>query len=67
MANKHPEMFSGRPANVFKLIREIKENPTHFYANNRLDYGLIVKRLDGNKIGKLAVEKQTGDVKHAPK
>ena len=60
-------MFSGRPANVFKLIREIKENPTHFYANNRLDYGLIVKRLDGNKIGKLAVEKQTGDVKHATK
>lgn len=67
LANKHPEMFSGRPANVFKLIREIKENPTHFYANNRLDYGLIVKRLDGNKIGKLAVEKQTGDVKHATK
>ena len=67
LANKHPEMFNGRPADVFRLIREIKENPTHFYANNRLDYGLIVKRLDGNKIGKLAVEKETGDVKHATK
>ncbi|WP_297964411.1 hypothetical protein, partial [uncultured Campylobacter sp.] len=67
LANKHPEMFSGRPADVFRLIREIKENPTHFYANNRLDYGLIVKRLDGNKIGKLAVEKETGDIKHATK
>ena len=67
LANKHPEMFNGRPADAFRLIREIKENPTHFYANNRLDYGLIVKRLDGNKIGKLAVEKETGDVKHATK
>lgn len=67
LANKHPEMFNGRPADAFRLIREIKENPTHFYANNRLDYGLIVKRLDGNKIGKLAVEKKTGDVKHATK
>ena len=67
LANKHPEMFNGRPADAFRLIREIKENPTHFYANNRLDYGLIVKRLDGNKIGKLAVEKKTGDIKHATK
>ena len=67
LANKPPEMFNGRPADAFRLIREIKENPTHFYANNRLDYGLIVKRLDGNKIGKLAVEKKTGDIKHATK
>ena len=66
LAAKHPEIFD-KPSDVFKLIKEIKENPTHFFTNNRLDYALIVKRLEDNKIGKLAVDKQSGEVKHATK
>ncbi|CZE47158.1 Uncharacterised protein [Campylobacter geochelonis] len=54
LANKHPEMFS-KPSDVFRLIKEIKENPTFFYNNNRLDYALIVKRLE-----KVSKEKDAG-------
>lgn len=66
LAGKHPEIFD-KPSDVFKLIKEIKENPTHFFTNYRLDYALIVKRLEDNKIGKLAVDKQSGEVVHATK
>ena len=66
LAAKHPEIFD-KPSDVFRLIREIKNDPTHFFTNNRLDYALIVKRLEDNKIGKLAVDKQSGEVKHATK
>ncbi|WP_314300496.1 hypothetical protein [Campylobacter showae] len=66
LAGKHPEIFE-RPSDVFRLIREIKENPTHFFTNYRLDYALIVKRLKDNKIGKLAIDKQSGKVMHATK
>ena len=64
LASKHPEMFS-KPSDVFRLIREIKNEPTHFFNNNRLDYSLIVKRIDKNKIGKLAIDKESGEVRHA--
>ena len=66
LASKHPEMFS-KPSDVFRLIKEIKNEPTHFFNNNRLDYALIVKRMDENKIGKLAIDKESGEVKHATK
>ena len=66
LASKHPEMFS-KPSDVFRLLREIKNEPTHFFNNNRLDYALIVKRMDENKIGKLAIDKESGEVKHATK
>ncbi|EHL91734.1 hypothetical protein HMPREF1019_00001 [Campylobacter sp. 10_1_50] len=66
LASKHPEMFS-KPSDVFRLIREIKNEPTHFFNNNRLDYALIVKRVGDNKIGKLAVDKESGEVRHATK
>lgn len=64
LAAKHPEIFD-KPSDVFRLIREIKNDPTHFFTNNRLDYALIVKRLKNNKIGKLAIDKQSGEAKHA--
>jgi hypothetical protein len=66
LANKHPEMFK-KPSDVFKLVREIKNEPTHFFNNNRLDYALVAKRLNGKKIGKLAIDKESGEVKHATK
>ena len=66
LAGKHPEIFD-KPSDVFRLIKEIKKNPTHFFTNYRLDYALIVKRLEDNKIGKLAVDKQSGEVTHATK
>ena len=64
LAGKHGEIFD-KPSDVFRLIREIKNDPTHFFTNNRLDYALIVKRLKNNKIGKLAIDKQSGEARHA--
>ncbi|HEB9337058.1 TPA: hypothetical protein RZK48_000015 [Campylobacter coli] len=66
LANKHNEMFK-KPSDVFKLIKEIKENPTFFYKNNRMDIALITKRLNDNKLGKLGVNKDTGEVRHITK
>ncbi|MDV6077636.1 hypothetical protein OT408_01280 [Campylobacter jejuni] len=66
LANKHSEMFK-KPSDVFKLIKEIKENPTFFYKNNRMDIALIAKRLNDNKLGKLGVNKDTGEVRHITK
>ncbi|HED7879807.1 TPA: hypothetical protein R6B12_000277 [Campylobacter coli] len=66
LANKHKEMFK-KPSDVFKLIKEIKENPTFFYKNNRMDIALIAKRLNDNKLGKLGVNKDTGEVRHITK
>ncbi|ECL2667303.1 hypothetical protein GJR51_05225 [Campylobacter coli] len=66
LANKHNEMFK-KPSDVFKLIKEIKENPTFFYKNNRMDIALIAKRLNDNKLGKLGVNKDTGEVRHITK
>lgn len=66
LANKHKEMFK-KPSDVFKLIKEIKENPTFFYKNNRMDVSLIAKRLNGNKLGKLGINKDTGEVRHITK
>ncbi|EPZ0223315.1 hypothetical protein ACXIRC_000442 [Campylobacter jejuni] len=66
LANKHNEMFK-KPSDVFKLIKEIKENPTFFYKNNRMDIALIAKRLNDNKLGKLGVNKNTGEVRHITK
>ena len=64
LADKHPEMFK-KPSDVFRLIREIKTNPTFFYRNNRLDASLIVKRLNDEKIGKLVIKKSNNEVIHA--
>lgn len=66
LANKHKEMFK-KPSDVFKLIKEIKENPTFFYKNNRMDIALIAKRLNDNKLGKLGINKDTGEVRHVSK
>ncbi|HEB9319416.1 TPA: hypothetical protein RZK22_000245 [Campylobacter coli] len=66
LANKHNEMFK-KPSDMFKLIKEIKENPTFFYKNNRMDIALIAKRLNDNKLGKLGVNKDTGEVRHITK
>ncbi|EJP1653135.1 hypothetical protein NU250_000100 [Campylobacter coli] len=66
LANKHKEMFK-KPSDVFKLIKEIKVNPTFFYKNNRIDIALIAKRLNDNKLGKLGVNKDTGEVRHITK
>ncbi|ECO1915966.1 hypothetical protein FYG75_05825 [Campylobacter coli] len=66
LGNKHNEMFK-KPSDVFKLIKEIKENPTFFYKNNRMDIALIAKRLNDNKLGKLGVNKDTGEVRHVTK
>ena len=67
LADKHPEMFE-KASDVFKLIKEIKDEPQFFYRNNRLDGALIAKRLqEQGKIGKIVVDKESAEVIHATK
>ena len=67
LSEKHPEMFE-KASDVFKLIKEIKDEPQFFYRNNRLDGALIAKRLqEQGKIGKVVVNKENGEVIHATK
>ena len=66
LALKHPEMFRSE-ADVFRVIKEIKDNPTHFFKNNRDDIALVSKILDDGNIGKVGIVKDSGKVGHASK
>ena len=66
LALKHPEMFKSE-SDVFKVIREIKNEPTHFLKNTRDDVALIAKRLGGGKVGNIGVKKDNGQIIHANK
>ena len=66
LAVKHPEMFKSE-SDVFKVIREIKNEPTHFLKNTRDDVALIAKRLGGDKVGNIGVKKDNGQIIHANK
>ena len=66
LAVKHPEMFKSE-SDVFKVIREIKNEPTHFLKNTRDDVALIAKRLGGGKVGNIGVKKDNGQIIHANK
>ena len=66
LAVKHPEMFKSE-ADVFRAIKEIKNNPTHFLENTKDDVALIAKRLNDNKAANIGVQKETGKIIHANK
>jgi len=66
LQNKHPEYFKNQ-ADVYKTILEIKNDPTHFYKNNRPDISLIAKRLKDGSIGKMGIVKETNQVAHVNK
>ncbi|WP_035142481.1 LPD23 domain-containing protein [Campylobacter concisus] len=66
LALKHPEMFKSE-SDVFKVIREIKNEPTHFLKNTRDNVALIAKRLGGGKVGNIGVKKDNGQIIHANK
>jgi len=66
LAVKHPEMFKSE-ADVFRVIKEIKNNPTHFLENTKDDVALIAKRLNDNKAANIGVQKETGKIIHANK
>lgn len=66
LASKHPEMFS-KPSDVYRLLKEIKNNPTHFFKNNRPDIALIAKVLEDGSVGKLGIVKESGLVGHLSK
>ena len=66
LALKHPEMFRSE-ADVFRVIKEIKDNPTHFFKNNRDDIALVSKILDDGSIGKVGIVKDSGKVGHVSK
>ena len=64
LALKHPEMFKSE-ADVFRVIKEIKDNPTHFFKNNNDRNALLVKNLKEGKSGEIAVRKTDGQIVHA--
>jgi len=66
LQNKHPEFFK-KPSDVYRLLKEIKNNPTHFFKNNRPDMALIVKVLEDGGVGKLGIVKESGYVGHLSK
>ncbi|WP_107943950.1 hypothetical protein [Campylobacter concisus] len=66
LQNKHPELFK-KPSDVYRLLKEIKNNPTHFFKNNRPDIALIVKVLEDGSVGKLGIVKESGQVGHLSK
>ena len=66
LAVKHPEMFKSE-ADVFRVIKEIKDNPTRFFANNNDANALILKDLNSDKAGEIAVRKSDGQIVHTTK
>ncbi|WP_086240374.1 hypothetical protein [Campylobacter devanensis] len=66
LANNHPEMFRSE-ADVFRVIKEIKDNPTHFFKNYDDDIALIGKKLNNNKDGNIGIVKDSGEIIHANK
>ena len=66
LALKHPEMFRSE-ADVFRVIKEIKDNPTHFFKNNRDDAALIAKELKDEKAGNIVIKKDDGRIVHVNK
>ena len=66
LALKHPEMFKSE-ADVFRVIKEIKDNPTHFFKNNIDKNALMVKHLDDKKVGEIGVRKSDGQIVHVTK
>ena len=66
LQNKHPEFFT-KPSDVYRLLKEIKNNPTYFFKNNRPDMALIVKVLGDGSVGKLGIVKESGHVGHLSK
>ncbi|WP_103633909.1 hypothetical protein [Campylobacter concisus] len=63
---KHKELFT-KPSDVYRLLKEIKNNPTHFFKNNRPDIALIAKVLEDGSVGKLGIVKESGLVGHLSK
>lgn len=66
LAVKHPEMFKSE-ADVFRVIKQIKDNPTHFLENTNENTALIAKRLGENKAGNIGIDKSSGKIIHANK
>ncbi|RTJ02651.1 hypothetical protein C3H93_03665 [Campylobacter jejuni] len=66
MTKKHPEMFKNE-ADVFKVIKEIKDNPTHFFKNYDDEVALIAKPLKDDKVGNIAIKKDSGKIIHINK
>lgn len=60
---KHPELYQG-PADVYRDLIQIKNNPTYFFKNNRPDISLLSKKLNDGSLGKLGVVKDSGYVGH---
>ncbi|RAZ49107.1 putative barnase/colicin E5 family endoribonuclease [Campylobacter hyointestinalis] len=66
LAKKHPEMFRSE-ADVFRVIKEIKDNPTHFFKNYDDEVALIGKQINDNKFANIGIVKDDGEIIHANK
>ena len=57
LQSTHPEIFH-KPSQVFKILREIKDNPTHFYQTQDKDKMSIVgKNLKNGDFGEIGIVK----------
>lgn len=65
LAKKHPEMFKSE-ADVFRVIKEIKDNPTHFFKNYDDEVALMGKNID-DKFANIGIKKENGEIIHANK
>ncbi|WP_297192377.1 PBECR2 nuclease fold domain-containing protein [uncultured Campylobacter sp.] len=65
LKSTHPELFENKGA-VARLINKIKENPTFFFDNNRLDMKLVGAYIKDNfaELGIVTQGKNTGDIGH---
>ncbi|KEA43912.1 hypothetical protein CR67_07035, partial [Campylobacter hyointestinalis subsp. hyointestinalis] len=66
LADKHPEMFRSE-ADVFRVIKEIKDNPTHFFKNYNDKVALIGKQINNDKFANIGIVKNDGEIIHANK
>ncbi len=66
LAGNHPEMFRSE-VDVFRVIKEIKDNPTHFFKNYDDEVALIGKQINDNKFANIGIVKNDGEIIHANK
>lgn len=60
LLHKHPEIFSTE-ADVFRLIKDVKDNPTHFLRGTNSDNAILAKIEDNGVIKKIGIQKDGVD------
>jgi len=59
LLQKHPKMFENE-ADVFRLIKEVKDNPTHFLRATNPDNTILAKTKDDGALKAIGIQKDGG-------